>query len=176
MTMILKVGKAKNVDGAVSDFSFAMTKAEVAAVSDVSVGDDGVTLTGRWEHHERILHVVGEVTLTLKARCDRCGEPVEQILRCDFVEDFTNVPEKADEEANAGEDGIHAFSGDEIDLFPYAERVIYLNEPMKILCKDDCKGLCPECGANRNENECSCKKSAVDPRLAVLADLLGDKE
>jgi uncharacterized protein len=48
----------------------------------------------------------------------------------------------------------------------------YLALPMKPLCKDDCKGLCPLCGANWNRDTCTCKAEWVDPRLAVLKKLL----
>ncbi|HOL80128.1 MAG TPA: DUF177 domain-containing protein, partial [Clostridiales bacterium] len=48
---------------------------------------------------------------------------------------------------------------------------IWLSMPVTILCSDDCKGICPSCGTNLNEETCSCKK-AVDPRLEALAKLL----
>jgi len=48
---------------------------------------------------------------------------------------------------------------------------IWLSIPMKPLCKEDCKGLCPTCGKDLNEGECDCPKEAIDPRFAVLKDL-----
>ena len=169
MTMICKVDKVKNVDGSVAELRFALSPAAVAAVSDLSIDGD-LVFEGRSEHRDRIIHITGEVTLTLAKQCDRCGVAVKEPLTTAFSEAFTNVPERAADEA------IHVFHGDEIELFPYVEQAIFLALPMKTLCKEDCNGLCPRCGTNLNEKECSCEKSPIDPRLAVLADLLGERE
>ena len=52
---------------------------------------------------------------------------------------------------------------------------IILNYPQKYLCKDDCKGLCPECGKNLNEGDCGCNKTQVDSRLEILKQLMEDE-
>ena len=58
-----------------------------------------------------------------------------------------------------------------LDLDALAEEDVVLNLPSKVLCKDDCKGLCPQCGKNLNDGPCDCKEP-VDPRLAGLLELL----
>ena len=62
----------------------------------------------------------------------------------------------------------------ELDLKSYVWEVLLLNLPERVLCSDDCKGLCPVCGHNRNETECGCKEEDVDPRFAVLRDFKAD--
>ena len=62
-----------------------------------------------------------------------------------------------------------------IDLGQLMQEQCYLAVPMKPLCKEDCRGLCPDCGANLNTATCQCQRAWVDPRLAVLEQLRKDK-
>lgn len=172
MSMICKVDRLKNVDGASFDFEYSVSKEETAKECALGSTENGISFSGKAENRDRLITVTGTVSCVLEKICDRCGENVSVALNCDFREAFTNLPEKADEEAMEDEDVIHLFDGDEIDLLPYAEQALFLAMPMKTLCRPDCKGLCPQCGINLNENECSCDKSPIDPRFAVLADLL----
>jgi len=60
----------------------------------------------------------------------------------------------------------------ELNLTPIIDEMILLNHPMKVLCKPDCKGLCPRCGVNLNVDKCRCEESSGDPRWAELKNLL----
>ncbi len=77
-----------------------------------------------------------------------------------------------DEEPEPG-DGYLAHDGRELDLSEEVRSAILLATPMKPLCKPDCKGLCPECGGNLNQNQCSCGARKVDPRWSALDKLRG---
>jgi uncharacterized protein len=68
-------------------------------------------------------------------------------------------------EHRVGEDGM-------IDLAPLVRELSLLAVPIKVLCREDCQGLCQECGANLNLGDCGCAESEIDPRLAVLESLL----
>lgn len=61
-----------------------------------------------------------------------------------------------------------AYSGDVIELDELVREILLLALPMKPVCREDCQGLCPVCGTNRNEGECDCREDDVDPRLAAL--------
>ncbi len=172
MILVCRVDKLKNVDGAVLSLHEQLKQDDLPESCTLRLAEEGLVFEGKAEHKDRVIHIEGSVDAVLRENCDRCGEEVSLPLHCDFAEDFSNVAEICGEEDQDGEADIHFFSGDEIDLFPFAEQCIYLNKPMKTLCRRDCKGLCPQCGANLNEKECSCDKSPIDPRLAVLADLL----
>jgi uncharacterized protein len=63
------------------------------------------------------------------------------------------------------------YENDEIDLGQLMREQFYLSVPMKPLCQDDCRGLCPVCGTNLNRGTCECKRDWADPRLAVLKNL-----
>ena len=61
-----------------------------------------------------------------------------------------------------------------LDIMPQIEESIYTLIPTKILCREDCRGLCPNCGADLNEGECSCKNEDIDPRLEALRNFSAD--
>jgi len=106
--------------------------------------------------------------------CARCLEPVEKPLVGEF--DLIFRPSGAD--ADPGE---RAITEDETEIGYYDESGLLLEDavreqvlltlPGRSLCREDCKGLCPHCGANRNLNPCACVEKPVDPRLAVLAGI-----
>lgn len=92
---------------------------------------------------ENSASVDGEVNFTVSGECTRCLKPTEKTFAAEFSETF-------------GEgDGYPVVNG-KIDLEKTVEDVIIMNTPVAFLCKDDCKGLCPMCGANLNDGECKC--------------------
>lgn len=109
--------------------------------------------------------VKGEAHVLLEFTCSKCIVPFQDELRLVFTERFTRMANEADEEAD-----IHILHGDEVDMLPYVEEHFQLALPYVCICKEDCKGLCPNCGTNRNEHTCSCTNEKIDPRLAKLKD------
>ena len=106
---------------------------------------------------------------TLDAVCDRCGKA--------FLQDKT-VPFRcllAEELQNEDNDEIVLLEDGEVDVGDLARTAFILGMDTKTLCSEDCKGLCPRCGADLNLGPCSCGKE-TDPRLAVLAKLLENRE
>ena len=67
--------------------------------------------------------------------------------------------------------GEYLAEGGRAELDVIASEQIYLNLPLKPLCREDCQGLCPTCGANRNRLKCGCRSEELDPRLAPLLEL-----
>ena len=119
-------------------------------------------------------HLVGRVTTTLEMVCGRCLEPF--IISVDGPFDLRYQPHAPN--AMVGERQIDAddmdaayYENDEIDIGQLIQEQIYLALPMKPLCTDDCKGLCPACGTNLNRATCDCKTQWEDPRLAALKAL-----
>lgn len=114
-----------------------------------------------------VLLLSGALHTVLHCVCDRCATP--------FVRDFT-LPLEAvlvtelQREEDAGE-SVFLLENDSVDLDEIVTTALVLNMDSQLLCREDCKGLCARCGKNLNEGPCSCKKE-IDPRLAVLAQLL----
>jgi uncharacterized protein len=71
--------------------------------------------------------------------------------------------------------GVAFYDGDAIDLGQLVREQFYLSLPMKPLCRQDCAGLCPECGTNLNVSRCECEHRWIDPRMAALEQLLPKK-
>lgn len=110
-------------------------------------------------------------------QCSRCLTPFSLPLDVSFQEEFVEgeEPAEGEETDEEGDDDrtITYYTGDEIDLTEALQQNVLLELPMKPLCSEDCLGICPTCGVNRNETSCTCQESTnVDPRLAALKDLL----
>ena len=106
--------------------------------------------------------------------CARCVEPVEIPLGADF--DLIFRPAAADTEATersitAPETEIGYYQKDSLSLEDVLREQVLLSLPVRTLCKPDCKGLCPRCGANRNNQPCSCEVGPSDLRWEALAGL-----
>lgn len=113
----------------------------------------------------KTLAVSGKVRGKLELKCGRCLLPFVYDFEIPFEEDYAMAHEGPAED-------LLSFSGDLLNVAPEAVKSIYLSLPMKALCGQECRGLCPECGRNLNEGSCGCAAEEFDPRLGVLKDLL----
>jgi uncharacterized protein len=119
--------------------------------------------------------LAGRLRTGLEVPCSRCAEPFGRPVDAQF--DLLYLPTAAnagDGEREVGADELNAafYEGDEVDLAQLVREQCYLALPMKPLCREDCRGLCPVCGTNRNTQACGCDASWKDPRLAPLEGLL----
>lgn len=112
----------------------------------------------------------GGVKLTFQAGCDRCLTEVPVELDLQF--DRTVVLGAEDEDA----DELGLTEDRQLDVETFVHNEILVNWPAKILCREDCKGICPVCGQNLNERECGCDTFVPDPRMAVIQDIFKNKE
>ena len=114
--------------------------------------------------------VEGSCKLVFRATCDRCLTDVPVELNLSF--DRTVVSPEADtEDEDADADTRSCMDGYQFDVEAFVYDEIIVNWPMKILCREDCKGVCPVCGQNRNERECGCDTFVPDPRMAAIKDI-----
>ncbi|MDD2443453.1 MAG: DUF177 domain-containing protein [Desulfotomaculaceae bacterium] len=109
-----------------------------------------------------LLVVQGKISGRLLLSCNRCLEHFSWDFEVPFEESYAP--------ATGGGNEYLTFSGDMMDITPEVLKSIMLALPMKLLCRDDCKGICPECGRNLNEHTCNCSTVELDPRLSVLKD------
>jgi uncharacterized protein len=116
----------------------------------------------------------GRVHTTLELPCSRCLEPCRWTVDEPFELTYEPRPARAAENEReiADEDFSAAFyDHDEIDLEQLLRERLEMSLPMKPLCSEDCRGLCPVCGTNLNRGTCDCKTDWEDPRLAALKTL-----
>lgn len=148
---MLKVQIGKGVN---AQFSFEES-AESLIEGDFS---DAVKFVGKVEivgeivNDDSNLKISGKIYCRRKFNCDRCLTEAEENQVCEF-----------EEEINQAEisDGI-------LDITELVRDTLIAAQPIKNLCKADCKGLCPKCGQNLNEKECNCQKLNIDSRLVPL--------
>jgi uncharacterized protein len=119
------------------------------------------------QENEHVL-ITGTVDMEVSIPCARCLEEVPTHLHFDIdktldIKDGTIVDEEMEET-----DYLIGFELD-VDRFVYAE--ILVNWPMRVLCKEDCKGICKVCGMNLNSGACNCQRTELDPRMAAIQDI-----
>lgn len=121
---------------------------------------------------ERRVKIEGETKVSLLIPCNRCLEDVKTSfeIRIDKELDL----KKREEERIKELDELNYLIGYnlDVDLLVYDE--ILIDFPMKVLCDEDCKGLCNACGTNRNKNTCDCFDTDLDPRMSVIRDIFNN--
>lgn len=133
----------------------------------------GIEVEGRAEHEGSGLHVTGTVRGRLGLTCSRCLAPFEVSVDGRFDVTYSKVVPVEDEvELEGRELTVCHLEGDTVDLSELAREEVLLEVPMAPLCRPDCKGLCPRCGADLNQGPCDCPAGAPDPRFAALGRLL----
>jgi uncharacterized protein len=112
----------------------------------------------------------GHLTVRMQADCDRCLEPAAFPIDSDFELYYRPVEEGYGEERglNAGEAEMGFYEGDGLELTDVLREYVLLALPMQRVCSENCKGICPVCGQNRNQVECSCQAAAIDDRWEAL--------
>jgi uncharacterized protein len=128
-----------------------------------------------WSDEDR--RVRGFLHGKVVSACDRCLAPFPRELAID-VDAGIDVPDASRGEVGEGAEETVRVSVDDasIDLAPVFLSAVLLDQPMKNVCREDCRGLCPACGTNRNESACDCDSSRRDPRWDALKGLSTEKE
>ena len=131
------------------------------------------------EHHGKRqiikdIRLKGDLATRLQMACARCLEPVqhEVVRRFDLLYRPQGSDARAEElSVTDAEAEIGYYKGDGLELDDVLREQVLLALPLKSLCREGCKGLCPQCGKNLNEGECSCTSEAEDSRWAALKDI-----
>lgn len=164
--MLLNLREIIEIPGASVDFETELEtdRLDFPAIKEYKAKPKAV---GRVYNEAGILNLTGEIRADMVCVCDRCG--------CDFERTKLTELHATIVEENAEDDPeLFLLQGDEIDLDEILSTCFILDMDSKFLCKENCKGLCPDCGKNLNLGPCGCRKKN-DPRFAVLEQLL-DKD
>lgn len=127
-------------------------------------------------HHQDVedIRLVGGVTAELEFNCARCLDPVRlEVNRAfDLIYRPLGVDRRADEVSiSEAETEIGYYQGEGLLLEDVLREQVLLATPVRALCREDCKGLCPHCGRNLNVEQCDCEQHVSDPRWNALADI-----
>ena len=118
--------------------------------------------------HSRAL-VQGNVHITFALACDRGLQDVDYTFDLSFDNEVVS-PDYAGDDTDEM-DSLEFMEGYHLNVDELVNNELLLDWPMKILCKDDCKGICRICGKNLNDGECGCDDFVPDPRMAAIKDL-----
>jgi len=168
----------------VRDTSFHWDETETVDAKEIGNPDVQALSPVRWRGEIRFADPGYLLTATYSYQqtlsCQRCLEPVvetvEQPLQL-LLLPGAQAPASSEHALAEEELGVvEVPEDDEVDLRPLLVEQIQLNVPMKPVCRDDCAGLCPTCGANRNAGPCGCEKEEIDPRWKALQAFKERKE
>lgn len=162
------LGLSKIIDSPGQSVSFSAS----VDLSDLRYGiscpvSEPVIAEGVVKNTAGVLLMKGKITTTIHGICDRCAAEFHREIA--FPLDAVLVTELSNEENE--DEWVFPLAGDSADLDDIVRTVFVLNLDSKLLCRDDCKGLCFRCGKNLNDGPCSCEKE-LDPRFAALKQLL----
>jgi uncharacterized protein len=163
-----------SLQGATKDFAVTLPSEDVALGAEEGRLTAPVEVSGSVTETSGRFRVKGLITGRLESACTRCLESADRDIRIDFTVDFVS-PEhfsSAAEHEVAGDDlDLDVLESDSIDITELVREQIVLNIPAQVLCREDCKGICPKCGGDRNLIDCKCEESEIDPRWAALKGL-----
>ncbi|MBQ5695880.1 MAG: DUF177 domain-containing protein [Clostridium sp.] len=140
--------------------TFEFEGEEIRAIEKVDV--EGVAIS-----ENDVIVINASIKTKLQLSCSRCLDTFIYPIDIDIEERFTNDKELQNEETMF-------VDSDTLNITEIIENSIISTLPIKRLCKEDCKGLCSQCGANKNVENCSCLDYDVDIRLAKLRELFGE--
>ena len=127
-----------------------------------------------------VFRVRGRVVTKLQLECGRCldefGVPVDARFELRYVPQAEAAPSETEREIDEDDLTTSFYREGTLDVVEMLREQFQLALPMKPLCAQSCRGLCPECGANLNRTECGCRPTWEDPRLAVLKGLLNREQ
>jgi uncharacterized protein len=131
------------------------------------------------EHHGKHqvikdIRLRGQLSAGLELQCARCLEPLRRDVKRDFELLYRPLGADAGRDELSVTDAeaeIGYYQGDGLLLEDVLREQVLLALPLKVTCRDDCKGLCPQCGKNLNQEQCSCSTEVEDPRWAALKDV-----
>ncbi len=155
-----KRGSSKNIQRSVMLEAFDYKGKKISFDKNLNLS---LTLLNTGEY----IHAEGKVNAVLEVNCDRCLKHFKMSFSFDIDENFSESPNEND---------VLPIKNDKIDLKRAIMNSLLLNLPIKFICNEACRGLCPYCGKNLNEEECKCDVDDTDPRFAALKKLFNDKD
>jgi uncharacterized protein len=161
----------ENLEGGKGDFAHVYQPDELNPVDERVRLTKPAAINGKIRLSGNDVFVNGHLDTQAQVECDRCLQLVEVPVNADFELEYITGSDYESSEAaelTEAEMSVSVFDGEAIDVDEIVKEQILLAVPTRMLCREDCKGICPECGIDRNTGQCNCVKEDVDPRWAAL--------
>lgn len=163
-----------DVGDAVREFKFSLASEELDLEQENARLTRDAIISGELKKGIAQVNVKGNIEAQIEGECARCLQPTAENLSIYFEAVFV-APEDLtkDKETELRRDDLDVsiIEDDKIDLKEIAREQIILNLSDQTFCREDCQGLCDQCGANRNVVNCKCLENAIDPRWGALRNL-----
>lgn len=156
----------KNENGKL-DICESFDMPEISFMGEEFIFSEPFKACGAVTNNSKALELDIDVSGKATVHCARCAKPFEVTISFPVRETLMR-----EDEASTADDEVILYQGKEIELDDIIISNFLMNVPVKYLCRDDCKGLCPQCGTNLNENMCDCSKDVIDPRWEKLAEIM----
>ncbi len=167
--MIIDISGVLGKKGEQIEFSITENIEKDDDYSMITAFDGPVEIKGVATNVDGAIKVEAEGSVDTIMPCDRCVKDVKDKLNFFFEEVYIA--------SGNAQEGDESYSGSTVILDSAVKKSILSSLPMKVLCSEDCKGLCPQCGKDLNTGECGCKTDYIDPRFESLRSLFKvDKE
>jgi len=164
----------ENLKGGKGDFAHVYRPDELSPIDERVQLTAPVTVNGQVKVAGHEVFVNGHVDTRARVECDRCLQPMELPVNTDFALEYISdvaYESSAAAELTEADMSLSVFDGEAIDVDEIVKEEILLAVPTRMLCREDCKGICPECGIDKNTGECACVTDNTDPRWAALKNL-----
>jgi uncharacterized protein len=167
-----------NLEHGRADFAHVYQPDELGSFDERVSLATPVKVTGKVRLAGTEVFVIGHIETLAQVECDRCLKPIELPVNVDFdLQYITGGAYESSGAAELTEDkmSVSVFDGEAIDVDEIVKEQVLLAVPTRMLCRPDCKGICPDCGIDKNTGDCDCGANEVDPRWAALKNLTGGK-
>jgi uncharacterized protein len=164
----------ENLEGGKGDFAHVYQPDELNPVDERVRLSGPASVKGKVKLSGNEVFVNGHVDTRAQVECDRCLQQVEAPVSADFALEYITGSEYESSEVaelTEAEMSVSVFDGQGIDVDEIVKEQVLLAVPTRMLCREDCKGICPECGIDKNTGECQCVTDDIDPRWATLKNL-----
>lgn len=163
--MLINLTEYFKVHNKVADLSVSYENEEFEGYKIVTKEDINFTISSS---DDGKVNVRGSFEPVLAIPCARCLKEVETAVKVDIDADFIEPDNCSEEDLMEQEEFMDGY---ELDTTKLINNELIMSLPMKILCKEDCKGLCLKCGYNLNDGDCGCDRFVPDPRMAAIQDI-----
>lgn len=162
--MILDLKNFLKEDTIYKQYILKETKETLEIDDSIQLVDDLECVVDVYKTDENI-YIDISLTYIYLEDCARCLEQFNHSVTTNFS---VTISDEDDSETEL----IARLIDDKVDLTEFIIQSIFLSKPLRVLCKQDCEGICPTCGSNKNYETCNCDKNIIDPRLEELKKLL----
>ncbi|HWI55453.1 MAG TPA: DUF177 domain-containing protein [Desulfobacteria bacterium] len=167
--MFIDVSEIRKTPGQTFHYDFSENAGPFEVGNEELRFDKNVSVSVDVKNTGKVLDFNGSIEGDTVLTCSRCLESYPYHLKSTFEERFVHTSDIHDaQEEGQNTDEMQVFEGNRIELDDIISESVILNVPMKLICSEECKGLCPGCGINLNTNKCDCQTEEIDPRLGVL--------